>query len=85
MGEYYERIGLPDEPTDCPCGEEFQTREHILFDCPRYDDYRHYLEVEGSVPELSQVLGTKKGIECLIEFLKSSRAFTKTGEPPQDS
>ena len=83
MGEYYLRHRI-DEPVECPCGEDFQTREHILFDCPRYDDHRHLLQVGDGEPTLQQVLGTNEGLKCLVEFLKASRAFTKTGGPPDE-
>src|SRR5262249_52994100 len=36
-GEYYDSF-VPTETVSCPCGELFQTRDHILRDCPRYDE-----------------------------------------------
>ncbi|KAJ7679795.1 hypothetical protein B0H14DRAFT_2175015, partial [Mycena olivaceomarginata] len=32
-GEYYSQF-VPSESIDCPCGEAFQIREHIIRECP---------------------------------------------------
>ncbi|KAF7980442.1 hypothetical protein HWV62_38290 [Athelia sp. TMB] len=72
---------VPDENVDCPCGEALQTREHILCDCPRYQPHRHILSDASRDLSLPEILGTKKGIEALNEFLEKSGAFTKTGTP----
>ena len=81
-GEYY-RIHVPNEPDDCPCGAPFQTRQHILQDCPRYEAARHILRRESEHIDLPTILGTEKGINALAKFLEQSGAFTKTGNPPQ--
>jgi ribonuclease HI len=80
LGEYYKQF-VPDENVDCPCGEPFQTREHILRDCPKYQTHRHILEEVSRDISLPEILGTEKGIEALIDFLEESGAFTKTGKP----
>jgi hypothetical protein len=80
LGEYYNQF-VPDENVDCPCGEPFQTREHILRDCPKYQTHRHILEEESRDISLPEILGTEKGIEALIDFLEESGAFTKTWKP----
>ncbi|PCH43134.1 hypothetical protein WOLCODRAFT_52864, partial [Wolfiporia cocos MD-104 SS10] len=42
-GEYYSRF-VPTEPTSCHCDNRtFQTRDHILRDCPLHTHARHYL------------------------------------------
>ncbi|KAJ7321348.1 hypothetical protein DFH08DRAFT_637798, partial [Mycena albidolilacea] len=38
-GEYYSRF-IPSENVDCICGEVYQTREHLLRECPRHVDQR---------------------------------------------
>ncbi|KAJ7016215.1 hypothetical protein C8F04DRAFT_982495 [Mycena alexandri] len=81
-GEYYSQF-VPSEGIDCPCGEQFQTREHLLRECPQYEDQRHVLEAVSRDISLPEILGTKKGIAALAEFLESSGAFTKTGKPRQ--
>ena len=63
IGEYYKQF-VPDENVDCPCGEALQTREHILCDCPRYQPHRHILSTASRDLSLSEILGTKKGIEA---------------------
>ena len=35
-GEFYRRF-VPNESSDCPCGEPLQTRKHIIRDCARYE------------------------------------------------
>ncbi|KAJ6604183.1 hypothetical protein DFH09DRAFT_1242248 [Mycena vulgaris] len=79
-GEYYSRF-VPSESVDCPCGEAFQTREHLLRECPRYTDQRHILEDASRDVSLPEILGTKDGIAALAKFLEESGAFTKTGTP----
>ncbi|KAF8054062.1 hypothetical protein FPV67DRAFT_1461615 [Lyophyllum atratum] len=66
---------------ECPCGEEFQSREHVITQCPRYEEYRDILT--DKFPELSlpDLLGTREGLEVYIKFLTKSGAFTKTGQP----
>ena len=81
-GEYY-RIHVPHEPDDCPCGAPFQTRQHILQDCPRYEAARHILREASKHINLPTILGTDKGIDALTKFLEQSGTFTKTGELPQ--
>lgn len=80
IGEYYKQF-VPSENVDCPCGAEFQTREHILCECPRYETHREILSKASKHLSLPEILGTKKGIEALNEFLERSGAFTKTGNP----
>ncbi|KAJ7832478.1 hypothetical protein B0H14DRAFT_2364733, partial [Mycena olivaceomarginata] len=41
-GEYYSYF-VPTEQADCACGAGYQTRAHILQECLRYDDHRHFL------------------------------------------
>ncbi|KAJ7774347.1 hypothetical protein DFH07DRAFT_693119, partial [Mycena maculata] len=62
IGEYYS-IFVPSEDVDCPCGEVFQTREHVLRECPLYEDQRHILKEVSKDVSLPEILGTKKGIE----------------------
>ncbi|KAJ6537273.1 hypothetical protein DFH09DRAFT_930974 [Mycena vulgaris] len=79
-GQYYAKF-VPSENVDCPCGEVFQTREHLLRECPLYEDQRHILEKASRDISLPEILGTKEGIDALAEFLDKSGVFTKTGEP----
>ncbi|KAJ7747614.1 hypothetical protein DFH07DRAFT_962406 [Mycena maculata] len=62
----------------CFVGDKvFQTCEHVLRECPLYEEQRHILkEVSRDVC----LPGTKKGTEALAEFLDKSGAFTKTGK-----
>ncbi|PBK98693.1 hypothetical protein ARMGADRAFT_920659, partial [Armillaria gallica] len=43
IGEYYSQF-VPSEDVDCPCGESFQTQEHIILECPRYEDQQEVLQ-----------------------------------------
>ena len=81
MGEYYQRH-VPSEDVACPCGHHLQTRDHILRDCERYDEYRLVLQKHPHTLGTCALLSTPTGIIALSKFLASSGAFTKTGEPP---
>jgi ribonuclease HI len=86
LGEYYSKF-VPTKNIDCPCGEEFQTREHVLRACPWYEQHRHILRKVSADISLSDILGTEKGISALIDFLDITGAFTRDGmkrNPPQD-
>ena len=80
IGEYYAKF-VPTENVDCPCGKNFQTREHILRDCPRYEAHRHTLREFSEDISIPEILGTTKGITALATFIEESGAFTKSGEP----
>jgi hypothetical protein len=80
IGEYYSRF-VPAEDVDCPCGETFQTREHLLRECPLYGGQRHLLTKVSRDISLPEILGTKDGVKALSEFLKKTGAFTKSGRP----
>ena len=79
-GEFYSRF-VPDENIDCPCGERLQTQEHIIRDCPRYEEHRDTLREVSATLSLLVLLGTKKGLEAFATFLGRSGAFTETGRP----
>ena len=79
-GEFYRRF-VPDESSDCPCGEPLQTREHIIRDCTRYEAHHDVLRKVSATLSLPEILGTRKGLEALAAFLEKSGAFTKTGRP----
>ncbi|KAJ7670673.1 hypothetical protein DFH06DRAFT_980915 [Mycena polygramma] len=63
------------------CGAGFETRAHILQECPRYDEYRDILRKASPTIHLPDILGTKNGIAALADFIEKSGAFTKTGTP----
>ena len=44
-GEYYHRFNIPDNPTNCFCSGTpiLQSRDHIIRDCPMYDEGRSAL------------------------------------------
>jgi ribonuclease HI len=78
-GEFRRRF-IPGEPVDCQCGEPIQTREHILTTCPQYEESRDILRAVSQDIVLTEILGTKEGIDALIQFLRESGAFTRTGQ-----
>ncbi|KAG6867226.1 hypothetical protein C0993_005414 [Termitomyces sp. T159_Od127] len=79
IGEYYAKF-VPEESTRCTCKARYQTREHVLKECPNYDDHRHILKEADEQMELGILLGTKEGIEATAKFLAKSGAFMKTGK-----
>ncbi|PPR03941.1 hypothetical protein CVT26_001146 [Gymnopilus dilepis] len=80
-GEFRKRFNLGD-PIQCPCGEIVESREHILCACPRYANSRHMLRKVSRDVFVPDILGTKEGITALVDFLKASGAFTRTGSCP---
>jgi len=76
FGEYYQTHNIQ-ESTACPCGEELQTREHIVFECQIHDDHRYIITKGAPDHQLATLFGTKAGVEALAEFVKKSKAFQK--------
>ena len=75
FGEYYITHSIQ-EPSECPCGAETQTRDHILFECEIHE--HGYLIDEGAPDhKLTTILGTKKGIDALAKFVGGSKTFQK--------
>ncbi|TFK59384.1 hypothetical protein BDN72DRAFT_780832, partial [Pluteus cervinus] len=56
------------------------SREHILRECPMYEDHRYLLRKVSPTPLLQAILRTPKGVIALTQFLKESGAFTRTGK-----
>jgi ribonuclease HI len=79
-GEFRQQFSLEGQ-YECSCGENTETREHILRDCPRYNLSRHLLEKASPDIVLPTILGTKTGISALSEFLRKSGAFSRSGGP----
>ncbi|TEB37162.1 hypothetical protein FA13DRAFT_1621763, partial [Coprinellus micaceus] len=76
-GEFRRRFAF-DEPHMCPCDNTtLETREHILTQCPRFEQWRGGLRAISRDTVLSEILGTRKGIEALEVFLHHSKAFTR--------
>ncbi|KAG5720557.1 hypothetical protein E4T56_gene6078 [Termitomyces sp. T112] len=79
LGEYYAKF-IPNESNRCTCEDIFQTREHVIKECPKHERHRDILREVDAQLELGILLGTKKGLEALAKFLAKTGAFTKTGE-----
>ena len=58
-----------------------ETRAHVIQECPRYAQHRDILEKASKHLHLPTILGSKKGIFALAEFIQKSGAFTRTGAP----
>ncbi|KAF9067107.1 hypothetical protein BDP27DRAFT_1384085 [Rhodocollybia butyracea] len=75
------------KPTERLKSTKQETHEHILWACPWYAQHRHILQKVSKDVSLSDILGTEKGISALINFLKTTSAFTRDGmkrNPPQE-
>jgi ribonuclease HI len=73
-------LPLSPDPIACPCDNEtLETRSHILAECPRYTQHRKILQKASRYIALPEILGTKKGIAALAEFIQKSGAFSRTG------
>lgn len=82
FGEFYARH-VPSERTDCPCGEEMQTREHILLRCPIHGQARREAKMHGKTERW--LLNTEEGRRMLLKFLAKSNAFKKvTRRAPEE-
>ncbi|KIK64142.1 hypothetical protein GYMLUDRAFT_127016, partial [Collybiopsis luxurians FD-317 M1] len=77
IGEYYSKF-VPSKNIDCPCGEQLQTREHILREFPHYERDRYLLCKVSDMVSLADILGSEEGIEALTSFIEKSGAFTET-------
>jgi ribonuclease HI len=65
-------LPLSPEPNTCPCNNStMETRNHILRDCPRYNEHRNILIKASKYISLPEVLGTKKGIEASYLYVCS--------------
>lgn len=76
IGSYYSRF-VPTESTECPCGEQLQTREHILHECTLYDRYRHLLGDKDEDRAIDILMGTREGVSRLADFIEVTGAFAK--------
>ena len=71
------------DPNTCPCDNTtLESRNHILTECPRYDQHRKILKKASRHLALPVILGTPKGISALAEFIQKSGAFSRTGTLP---
>jgi hypothetical protein len=69
-------LSLP-EPA---CDHAHQSRDHILWDCPRYlAQRRTCLKGYTRTRNTKNLLSTGKGRERLLTFIETSGAFTKSG------
>jgi hypothetical protein len=73
-------LPLSADPTACPCDNAtLESRNHILRDCPRYEQHRDILREASRSVALSTILGTVEGIAALAKFIAKSGAFSRTG------
>jgi len=92
-GEYYQRF-IPTESPWCSCTDEttdptLQTRHHIICECPRYEPFRNILRkrhpnLHAHNFSLRPLFDPRNGLHDLIQFMRKSGAFTKTGAPRPD-
>ena len=85
--EYYHQFNIPDNPTNCFCSSTpvLQTRDHIISNCPMYDDGRAALltqfpHLQNPCFQLSSLFRRDRQPH-LIWWLKKSSVFTKRGIP----
>lgn len=69
---------LPEEAVACPCGELPQTSEHILIECPLYEDARRkYLSTRGRAWSLDQLFDLPLHCTGTMRFLEETQACAK--------
>ena len=76
FGKYYLTHNIQ-EQSNCPCGAELQTHDHILFECEIHKEHGHLIEEGAPDHRLATILRTKKGIDTLAKFVSGSKAFQK--------
>ena len=55
FGEYYLLHNIQ-EPSDCPCGAELQTRDHIIFECEIHETLWHIIDEGAPDHRLATIL-----------------------------
>ena len=76
FSEYYLTHNIR-EPSECPCGAELQTRDHILFECEIHEEHGYLIDEGAPDHKLATILGTKRGIDALAKFVRECTAFQK--------
>ncbi|KAH9954194.1 hypothetical protein BC827DRAFT_1101602, partial [Russula dissimulans] len=80
VGAYTQRF-FPQHTPDqiaCQCGEAIQTIEHVIRDCPRYNDARRkYLTANGRLRNIPQLFSHPKRVHSLLHFLEETGACAK--------
>ncbi|KAK0232207.1 hypothetical protein EDD85DRAFT_1025816 [Armillaria nabsnona] len=77
IGKYYSQF-VPSEDVGCSRGKSFQTQEHIILECPRYEDQQEVLQ-NVSRSYLPDILGTKEGITALNEPIGTPKRSLRQG------
>ena len=71
-GEYHQWF-FPDEPHGCTCFQHFQTRSHLLVECPKYS---------SKVSSMIAFNLANNNVHTILKFLKKNpSAFTFEDEP----
>ncbi|KAL4080593.1 hypothetical protein J3A83DRAFT_4083764, partial [Scleroderma citrinum] len=76
LGEYYTEF-IPSWDVSCRCGHNIQPHSHILVNCPLFAHAQQYLTAESEDLVIVDPLGTKTGIQAIVEFLVCSSTFKK--------
>ncbi|KAH9961323.1 hypothetical protein BC827DRAFT_1131805, partial [Russula dissimulans] len=80
VGAYTQRFFPQHTPEQiaCQCGETIQTIEHVLRECPRYDDARRkHLTANGRLRNIPQLFSHPKRVHSLLHFLEETGACAK--------
>ena len=56
--------------------------DHILFECETHKEHGHLIDEGAPDHKLTMILGTKKGIDALVKFVRVSKAFQKQEAQP---
>lgn len=80
IGSYYDYFNIA-EIMQCECGT-FQTRNHIIRDCPANNEHRHIIRSPNGQVDLKHILGSQTGLSKLAAFIEATGAFEKAGNAP---
>ncbi|KAA8917663.1 hypothetical protein TRICI_000183 [Trichomonascus ciferrii] len=64
------RLRTPNKESSCSC-DGLEDALHILVRCGQYENARQVLRQVSPELNLKILLGSKKGLEALVEFIKS--------------
>ncbi|KAL4075608.1 hypothetical protein J3A83DRAFT_4088397, partial [Scleroderma citrinum] len=65
----------------CRCGHNIQTRSHVLDDCPLFARARRHLTVASEDLVIADLLGTKDGIQALVDYSSAFRKYLPLAQP----
>ena len=78
LNDFLYKSGIDDHESQCPCGNEIETSDHMLLHCGLYGELRETaLWADGRETDIKKLLGDKKRVAATTNF------FLQTGRLQQ--